>query len=45
MTNQYEAKLIQIIRQQGWLMGALKNVRDLKLPDWYIAAGAIRNTI
>ena len=45
MTNKYETKLIQIIRQQDWLMGALKNVRDLRLPDWYIAAGAIRNSV
>lgn len=26
-------------------MGALKNVRNLNLPDSYIAAGAIRNTV
>lgn len=26
-------------------MEALTDVRNLKLPDWYIAAGAIRNTI
>ena len=45
MVNRYETKLIQIIRQQDWLMGALKIVRDLKLPDWYIAAGAIRNSV
>ena len=30
MANEYEAKLIQIVRQQDWLMDALKNVRDLK---------------
>ena len=45
MACENEAKLIQIIRQQDWIMGALKDVRDLKLPDWYVAAGAIRNTI
>jgi len=45
MTNQYETKLIQIVRQQDWLMGALKAVRDLRLPDCYIAAGAVRNSV
>lgn len=45
MAGEHEEKLVQIIRQQGWLMEALKEVHDLKLPDWYIAAGAIRNTI
>lgn len=45
MSNENDKKLIQIIKQQDWLMSALSNVRDLKLPDWYIAAGAIRNTV
>ena len=45
MADQYETKLICIIEQQDWLMDALKDVRDLKLPDWYIAAGAVRNTV
>ena len=38
-------KLIQIIQQQDWLMEILRQVRDLNLPDWYVAAGAIRNTV
>ncbi|HEC67075.1 MAG TPA: nucleotidyltransferase family protein [bacterium] len=45
MKNQNELKLIQIIRQQDWLVDALKAARNLQLPDWYIAAGAIRNTV
>jgi len=45
MSIQYEEKLIQIVRQQDWIMEALKSVRDLKLPDWYLAAGAIRNSV
>src|SRR3989344_9254644 len=45
MTEKYEETLAHIIKEQPWLMEALGNVRDLKLPDWYIAAGAIRNTI
>lgn len=45
MIDEYEAEIIKIVEQQDWLMNLLKIVRDLKLPDWYIAAGAIRNTI
>src|SRR3989344_69264 len=45
MTEKYEETLAHIIKEQPWLMEALGNVRDLKLPDWYIAAGAIRNTV
>ena len=41
----YEEKLISIVRGQGWLMDVLRAVRNLDLPDWYIAAGAIRNTV
>ena len=41
----YEKELIKIISQQEWLMNALKVVKNLNLPDWYIAAGAIRNTV
>ncbi len=44
MTN-YEERLKAIIREQTWLIGALETVRSLNLPDWYIAAGAIRNTV
>ena len=43
--NKLQQRLIAIIRKEAWLMDALKNVRTLGLPDWYIAAGAIRNTV
>lgn len=45
MTINYEKRLITIVRNQDWLMNILKAVRNLELPDWYIAAGAIRNTV
>lgn len=38
-------QLISIVRNEDWLMEALRAVRSLQLPDWYIAAGAIRNTV
>ena len=41
----YEEDLIQIVREQDWLMELLQATRELDLPDWYIAAGAIRNTV
>ena len=41
----YECKLRSIIRSEPWLMQMLRSVRQLDLPDWYITAGAIRNTV
>ena len=40
-----QKKLINIIKREDWLMDILKKARDLNLPDWYIGAGAIRNTV
>ncbi len=45
MSENFENKLIEIIQNEGWLMEGLRNVRSLNLPDWYVAAGAIRNTV
>ncbi|MBI2103075.1 nucleotidyltransferase family protein [Candidatus Woesearchaeota archaeon] len=41
----YEENLTCIIRGQDWLMDLLRATRELHLPDWYVAAGAIRNTV
>ncbi len=41
----YEEDLIKIVREQDWLMKLLQATRELDLPDCYIAAGAIRNTV
>ena len=38
-------KFSRIIQSQEWLMSALRDVRSLNLPDSYIAAGALRNTV
>ncbi len=45
MNNSEEKELIKIIKQQPWLIEALEQAKSLNLPDWYIAAGAIRNTV
>ena len=41
----YQLKLKKIIRKDFFIMDILKTVRTLNLPDWYIAAGVIRNTV
>jgi len=38
-------QFIEIITHQDWLIETLRDVRSLNLPGWYIAAGAIRNTV
>jgi len=41
----FRLELEQIVRKEKWLMDLLRSVRDLHLPDWYLAAGVIRNTV
>jgi hypothetical protein len=38
-------QLERIVRDSPWLLQVLETVRVLGLPDWYLAAGAIRNTV
>jgi hypothetical protein len=40
-----EARLMRIVLATPWLMRALTIVRDVGIPDGYIAAGAIRDTV
>src|SRR5690554_2893784 len=40
-----EKKLIDIMKSNSKLMRDLELVRDLELPDWYIAAGYVRNFV
>lgn len=40
-----QQRLELIIRASPWLLEALETIRSLALPDWYLAAGAIRNTV
>jgi uncharacterized protein len=35
----------RLIRSDAWMMECLRAVERLKLPDWYIAAGFLRNAI
>ena len=45
MKKDYSSQLKEIIRKEKWLMNLLVSVRELGLPDWYLAAGVIRNTV
>jgi len=40
-----QQRLELIVRGTPWLFTVLETVRSLGLPDWYLAAGAIRNTV
>ncbi len=44
-TKNYSQELKKIILKEKWLMDILYSVRELGLPDWYLAAGVIRNTV
>ena len=44
-SNDLRLQLEQIVTGTSWLMRALEAVRSVGLPDWYLAAGAIRNTV
>lgn len=38
-------QLTAIVQSTPWLMEVLRTVRSINLPDWYVGAGAIRNTV
>ena len=40
-----EADIINVIKEDEWMMSVLKNVRKLNLPDWWIGAGFIRSKV
>jgi uncharacterized protein len=40
-----QAETVQLIQRDAWRMECLEAVESLDLPDWYIAAGFLRNTI
>ncbi|MHA3772072.1 nucleotidyltransferase family protein [Verrucomicrobiota bacterium sgz303538] len=40
-----QSETLQLIRKDEWRMNCLEAVRRLHLPDWYLAAGFLRNAI
>lgn len=45
MKNSLSIKLINIIREDDWMLDVLRIVRDLQLPDCWIGAGFVRNKV
>ena len=39
------ARTIRLVQSDPWMMECLRSVERLRLPDWYIAAGFLRNAI
>lgn len=37
--------VLTLIRADAWMMGALQTAQELELPDWWLAAGFVRNTV
>ena len=44
-SGDHRAALVSIVADTPWLMGALRVVRSLGLPEWCIGAGAVRTTV
>ena len=40
-----QKRLSLIVKASPWLLDALEIIKSQGLPDWYLAAGAIRNTV
>lgn len=43
--NKYYRELTNIIFSNEWLMSVLRTARKCDLPDWFVAAGAIRSVV
>jgi hypothetical protein len=42
---EHQQRLERIVRTSPWLFSILETIREARLPDWYLAAGAIRNAV
>jgi uncharacterized protein len=38
-------KTIQLVRSDPWMLQCLRTVETMRLPDWYLASGFLRNAI
>lgn len=45
MTMSLEARLEEIVLNHAWLMEALRAVRDVAVPEAYVGAGVVRDTV
>ena len=40
-----EKEILELIRQDKWMMRVLRVAKSLHLPDWMIEAGFVRNKV
>jgi hypothetical protein len=40
-----ETDILNLIKNDKWMMGILRNAEELNLPDWVIGAGFVRNKV
>lgn len=40
-----EADILNLVRRDAWRMSILHTVRELDLPDWWVAAGFVRSMV
>jgi hypothetical protein len=40
-----EEDIIQLVREDSWMMDLLKTAQSLQLPDWWICAGFVRSKL
>ncbi|EHL78823.1 hypothetical protein HMPREF1015_02191 [Bacillus smithii 7_3_47FAA] len=45
MMIQNEKEIIQLIKEDEWMMDILRAVKSLYLPDWWVCAGFVRSKI
>ena len=45
MVSEQDATVQCILRSNEWFMAILRAARAVALPDWFIGAGAVRNTV
>ena len=43
--DEWQTKTAALLQADPWRMACLRAVRVLQLPDWYLAAGFLRNAI
>lgn len=40
-----EVDIIQLVREDEWMMDVLKTAKSIQLPDWWVCAGFVRSKI
>nr|WP_160155453.1 nucleotidyltransferase family protein [Geobacillus sp. TFV-3] len=45
MVSKFDKDIIQLIKEDEWMMDILRAVKSLNLPDWWVCAGFVRSKI